>query len=72
VSAFLAEVTPEQLAAEVVGPVWNGGRQFSVYRCLRVIFNEECEHRRFAERDLDAIATADPTPAPDPGPDGRR
>jgi hypothetical protein len=72
VSGFLAEVTPDRLAAEVVGPVWNGGRQFSVYRCLRVIFNEECEHRRFAERDLDAIATTDPTPAPDPGPDGRR
>ena len=46
-----------------------------MHRCLRVIFNEECEHRRFAERDLDTIATTDPTPAapaPDPGHGGRR
>jgi len=63
VSGFLAEVTPTRLAEEVVGPVWNGGLQFSVYRCLRVVFNEECEHRRFAERDLDTIAAARPTPA---------
>jgi hypothetical protein len=56
VTEFLAGVTPAQLEAEVEGPPWNEGRRFSVYRCLRVIFNEECEHRRFAERDLDAIA----------------
>jgi hypothetical protein len=56
VTEFLHGVTPELLAEEVVGPAWNGGRRFSVSRCLRVIFNEECEHRRFAERDLDAIA----------------
>jgi DinB superfamily/Pentapeptide repeats (8 copies) len=56
VTGFLAGATPERLAEEVVGPVWNGGRRFTVYRCLRVIFNEECEHRRFAERDLDTIA----------------
>ena len=60
VSGFLAEVTPQQLAQEVVGPVWEGGRRLSVYRCLRVIFNEECEHRRFAERDLAAIPTPQP------------
>jgi hypothetical protein len=63
VSGFLAEVTPERLAEEVVGPMWEDGRRLSVYRCLRVIFNEECEHRRFAERDLDTVAAADPTPA---------
>jgi DinB superfamily/Pentapeptide repeats (8 copies) len=63
VSGFLAEVTPERLAGEVVGPVWNGGRRLTAYRCLRVIFNEECEHRRFAERDLDAIAATRSTPA---------
>jgi hypothetical protein len=60
VAEFLDGVTPEVLAEEVVGPVWNGGRRFSVFRCLRVIFNEECEHRRFAERDLDAIAATQP------------
>jgi DinB superfamily/Pentapeptide repeats (8 copies) len=52
---FLAEVTPERLAEEVEGPVWEKGRRLSVLRCLRVIFNEECEHHRFARRDLDAI-----------------
>ncbi len=56
VTDFLAEVTPERLAEEVEGPPWEDGRKLGVYRCLRVIFNEECEHRRFAERDLDAIA----------------
>lgn len=56
VTGFLAEVTPERLAEEVVGPIWESGRRLSAHRCLRVIFNEECEHRRFAERDLDAIA----------------
>ena len=66
VSGFLAEVTPESLASEVTGPVWNGGRTFSVHRCLRVIFNEECEHRRFADRDLDTLAAAHPTPAGPP------
>jgi hypothetical protein len=62
VTEFLAGVTPERLAAEVEGPAWNDGRLFSVFRCLRVIFNEECEHRRFAERDLDTIAAPQPTP----------
>jgi DinB superfamily/Pentapeptide repeats (8 copies) len=54
VGAFLAEATPERLAAEVEGPIWMAGERISVFRCLRVIFNEECEHRRFAERDLAA------------------
>lgn len=52
---FLAEVTPERLAEECVGPVWEDGRRLSVLRCVWVILNEECEHRRFAERDLDLI-----------------
>ena len=60
VTEFLAGVTPEQLAEQVEGPPWNEGQRFSVARCLRVIFNEECEHRRFAERDLDAIAGTRP------------
>jgi hypothetical protein len=60
VSGFLAEVTPERLAEQVVGPAWEDGRRLTVHRCLRVIFNEECEHRRFAERDLDAIAATHP------------
>jgi hypothetical protein len=57
---YLAEVTPERLAEEVEGPVWERGQRLSVQRCLRVILNEECEHLRFAERDLDAIAATVP------------
>lgn len=57
---FLAEVTPERLAEEVEGPPWEGGEKLSVQRCLRVILNEECEHLRFAERDLNAIAATVP------------
>ncbi|MDQ2894987.1 MAG: DinB family protein [Actinomycetota bacterium] len=55
VREFLAEVTPDRLAEECEGPLWEGGRHLSVLRCLWVILNEECEHRRYAERDLDLI-----------------
>lgn len=57
---FLAEVSPERLSDEVEGPLWEGGRRLSVLRCLRVILNEECEHHRFAERDLDLIEARSP------------
>src|SRR5205823_450189 len=56
VHAFLSSVTPERLAEEVVGPVWEHGERLSVLRCLWVILNEDCEHLRFAMRDLDAQA----------------
>jgi hypothetical protein len=52
---FLTTLSPERLSEEVEGPIWERGARFSVFRCLRVIFNEECEHHRFAERDLDVI-----------------
>lgn len=52
---FVAAVTPEQLAEECQGPVWAQGERSTVLRCLRVILNEECEHHRFARRDLDVI-----------------
>jgi hypothetical protein len=57
VTAFLAGVTPERLAAEVAGPPW-GPDRLPAYRCLRVLFTEECEHRRFAVRDLDVLTGA--------------
>jgi DinB superfamily len=57
VGEFLTEVGPERLSEEVAGHVWEGGERLSLFRCLRVIFNEECEHHRFAERDLDLIET---------------
>jgi hypothetical protein len=57
---FLAGVSPERLAEECEGPIWEGGERLSVLRCLRVILNEECEHHRFAERDLDLIEAGSP------------
>ena len=39
----------------VEGPGWPPPRSFSVRECLLVIFNEEWEHRLYAERDLDAL-----------------
>jgi hypothetical protein len=60
---FLTGVTPERLSEECEGPVWHGGQRLSVLRCLRVILNEECEHHRFAERDLDLVEAASPSVA---------
>ena len=60
VRAFLADVTAEQLAGECAGPLWEHGERLSVRRCLWVIVNEECEHLRFAERDLDLIEAGAP------------
>ncbi|HTZ43257.1 MAG TPA: DinB family protein [Jatrophihabitans sp.] len=53
--AFLAGATPESLARTNPGPLWHRGEPISALDCARVVLNEECEHRRFAERDLDAI-----------------
>lgn len=39
----------------VEGPGWPPPRSFQVRECLRVILNEEWEHRLYAERDLDAL-----------------
>ena len=58
VTEFLAGVSPQRLAEACAGPVWGGGEGMTVLRCLRVIFNEECEHHRFARRDLDVIEAA--------------
>jgi hypothetical protein len=44
------------------GPLWEGGERLTVLRCLRVILNEECEHLRFATRDLAAIEATAPAP----------
>jgi DinB superfamily/Pentapeptide repeats (8 copies) len=42
----------------VEGPGWPPPRSFQVHQCLRVILNEEWEHRLYAERDLDALEQA--------------
>jgi hypothetical protein len=60
VREFLSDVSPERLTKECEGPIWEGGRRLSVLRCLWVILNEECEHLRFAERDLDLIEAGSP------------
>lgn len=55
VRAFLSDATPEQLAEQVKGPPWMEADHVSVLRCLWVVLNEEIEHHRFAERDLDLL-----------------
>jgi hypothetical protein len=51
---FLADVTPDELAASRSNP-WDPGRPATTLSCLHVILGEEWEHLRFAVRDLDAI-----------------
>jgi hypothetical protein len=60
VSRVLAELTPEQLASTVTRtePGWPQIEGFPFAECLLIVLNEEWEHRNFAERDLDALATA--------------
>jgi len=52
-------LTDGQLASEtdpLVGPGWPPeGSTFPVQECLRIVLNEEWEHRRYAERDLAAL-----------------
>jgi hypothetical protein len=55
----LDKLTDDQLAAmtePVLEPGYPESESFAVTRCLRAILNEEFEHRRFAERDLDLLA----------------
>jgi hypothetical protein len=46
----------ERATEPVEGPGWPPARGFPVRDCLLVVLDEEWEHRRFAERDLDALA----------------
>jgi hypothetical protein len=51
-------LTDESLAADTVaveGPGWPRPRSYPVQECLRIVLNEEWEHRLYAERDLDAL-----------------
>lgn len=55
VRGVMEELTDERLRSEVVprGAGWpQDGDVFTVKKCLRVLLNEEWEHRLFAERDL--------------------
>lgn len=55
---YLASLTQAQLDA-TTSPVddlgWPPPQPFTVAECLGVVLNEEWEHRRYAERDLDAL-----------------
>ena len=53
----LESVTGEQLAAEVTRaePGWPQAENFPVKECLRIVLNEEWEHRGYAERDLTVL-----------------
>lgn len=61
--AWLAEVTPGQLAARAPVPdddVWPPyARGLSVRQCLRTVLNETFEHHGFCVRDLDLIEGRD-------------
>ena len=61
VAQVVADLTDEQLTGEtepVDGPGYPGPNSYPVTEVLEAILNEEWWHRRFAERDLDAL-TAD-------------
>ena len=55
VREFVDGLDDETLAGDttpVDGPGWPSARSFPVAECLRVVLNEEWEHRLYAERDL--------------------
>ena len=56
---MLESLTDEQLAADVtrIEPGWPRMEDFPVKECLRIVLNEEWQHRLYAERDLDMLQT---------------
>jgi hypothetical protein len=54
VGQVMASLTDEQLSSQVscTEPGWPQLEGFSFKECLRIVLNEEWEHRLFAERDL--------------------
>jgi hypothetical protein len=57
VLAELSDLALEQSTTPVLGPGWPEPGRYSVRQCLSTILNEEWEHRRFAERDLDSLGS---------------
>ena len=53
----IASLTDDQLASTVTRtePGWPQIEDFSFKQCLRIVLNEEWEHRLYAERDLDLL-----------------
>jgi hypothetical protein len=54
---YIATLPPDALVVECVDP-WGSDSTPSVLACLRVIFNEEWQHHRYAVRDLDTLEAA--------------
>jgi uncharacterized damage-inducible protein DinB len=58
VREVIGSLTDESLAGHtqaVEGPGWPESRSYPVRQCLRIVLNEEWEHRLYAERDLDVF-----------------
>ena len=57
VREVMESLTDEQLASNVTRtePGWPQAEDFPVKECLRIVLNEEWEHRLYAERDLTAL-----------------
>jgi len=51
----LTETSLDDQTVVIDAPGWPPPKSFLVRQCLRVVLNEEWEHRLFAERDLDAL-----------------
>ncbi len=68
VRRVLESLTDEELAADVtrIEPGWPQMENFPVKECLRIVLNEEWQHRLYAERDLDALGDAGLTKLPRP------
>ena len=54
---LLESLTDDQLAIKVTRsePGWPAMENFPLKECLRIVFNEEWQHRLYAERDLDRL-----------------
>lgn len=62
VREFLASLSNETLRGDttpVEAPGWPRPRAYPLRQCLRIVLNEEWEHRLYAERDLSALSEAD-------------
>jgi hypothetical protein len=53
----LTDARLDAVTEPVDGPGWPPPESFPVRTCLRIVLNEEWEHRRYADRDLSAIET---------------
>ena len=58
---LLESLTDDQLSTELTRsePGWPRVANFPLKECLRIVLNEEWQHRLYAERDLDALETPD-------------